>query len=216
MSGPGQRRILIIVLCVVAAYWTAPAGMRALGRFLVSDDEPPASDAVVVLNTGLEIYPRLIEAAYLFREGKAANIIINGDRKNQALRTLEAMGLQRGCAWDDLFRRVLGLLGVPQERIVSVSAEDAFDTLSEARAVVPELLERGYRQVIVTTSRFHTRRAGHIWRQAAEGRLELYTVAARTDTYQPDGWWHDGRQVRWVMAEYGGWLFLYWNRWFAG
>ncbi len=50
--------------------------MSALGGFLVIHDSPTSSEAVVVLSTGIEYYPRLQEAARLFREGYAEKVVI--------------------------------------------------------------------------------------------------------------------------------------------
>ncbi len=36
-------------------------------------------------------------------------------------------------------------------------------------------------------------------------------VSAQTDPYDPDHWWKDGRQIRWVLAEYGGWVYYWWQ-----
>jgi hypothetical protein len=34
-------------------------------------------------------------------------------------------------------------------------------------------------------------------------------VSAEIDPYDPRSWWKDGRQIRWILAEYGVW-FIYW------
>jgi hypothetical protein len=36
-------------------------------------------------------------------------------------------------------------------------------------------------------------------------------VSAKTDPYDPGGWWKDGRQIRWLMTEYGAWIYYYWK-----
>ncbi len=182
-----------------------------MGNFLVEDAPIQQADAAVVLNTGIEYYPRLMEAAALFREGRVPLIVINGNRKSDTLRELEAMGLRFAAPWDEDRKRVLEILGVPRENVLAISAEDAFDTISEAQAVTPLLKENGLRQLIVVTSKYHTRRAGHIWRNRTSTELSIATAPARNDPFDPDGWWRSGRQIRWVLAEYGGWLFYYWR-----
>ena len=132
------------------------------------------------------------------------------------LRSLEARGFAPCCHWAEDAIRILGLFGVPRENVITVSAEDAFDTISEAEAVGPTLLEKGMRRILLTTSKSHTRRAGHIWRRLYGDRLSIRVVPARSDPYDPDGWWHDGRQGRWVLAEYGAWVYYGWKAWFRG
>ena len=182
-----------------------------MGHFLVEEAPIPQADAAVVLNTGVEYWPRLMEAAALYREGRVPLIVINGNRKSDTLRELEAMGFRPAAPWDEDGKRVLEILGVPREKIISISAENVFDTIGEARAVTPVLKERGLRQLIIVTSKYHTRRAGHIWRNRTAGQFQVTTAPARHDPFDPEGWWRSGRQIRWVLAEYGGWLFYYWR-----
>lgn len=120
------------------------------------------SDVVVVLNTGVEYYPRLIQAAELYEKGYARKVVINGNRKSDVLRGLEERGFEPCCPWYEDDVRILGILGVPRKAVVPISAEDAYDTVSEAEAIGGELVRRGYRIVIVTSSKFHARRAGFI------------------------------------------------------
>lgn len=200
--------LLLGMLALAGVAWLLPA----MGNFLVQDDKPERADAAVVLSTGVEYYPRLMEAAALYREGRVPLVVVNGNRKTDTLRRLEVMGFQRAAPWDEDSRRILEVLGVPRHKVIAVSAEDVFDTISEANAVAPVLRENGVDRLIVVTSKYHTRRAGHIWRYRVEGDFEVFTAPARDDPYDPNGWWRSGRQIRWLLAEYGGWLFYYWSR----
>ena len=58
-----------IAVLVISIYILSTPILNAIGQLLVIDDKPIKSDAVVVLNTGLEYYPRLIEAASLYQKG---------------------------------------------------------------------------------------------------------------------------------------------------
>jgi len=208
----GWRRLLLVVVVLTTLGWfAAPQLLGAAGRFLVSDDRTTSADAAVVLATGIEYYPRLIEAAALYKEGRVARVVIDGNRKTDTVRWLEAQGFVSATTWDEDSRRILELLGVPRHRVLSVSAEDAYDTISESRLVAPALTASGIDSILITTSKSHTRRAGYIWRRLHGDSLTIATVAAREDPFQPDGWWHSGRQIRWVLAEYGAWLYLHWK-----
>ncbi len=201
----------IVSGAVLVGVLAARPALRALGEFLVLDERRVPADAVVVLTTGVDYYPRLVEAAALYREGHVRRVVINGNRKNESLRALERQGFVTACPWQEDFLRILALLGVPRERVLAVSAEDAYDTVSEARIVGAVLAQAGVRRVLLTTSKFHTRRASHIWRRMYPETLTVGVAAARSDPYTPDGWWREGRQVRWVFAEYGAWIYYYWK-----
>ena len=116
------------------------------------------------------------------------------------------------CPWYENPLRVLELFGVPRKAVIWVNAEDAYDTVTEARVVGKVLLDREMKSVIVTTSKSHTRRAHHIWKKIYGDKLKLFSVAAKDDPFDPKGWWKDGEQVRWVLAEYGGWIYYFWKR----
>jgi uncharacterized SAM-binding protein YcdF (DUF218 family) len=201
-----------LLLGVVVIYLSSAVILSMLGNFIVIDEKPIKADAIVILNTGVEYYPRLIEAASLFQKGFARTIVINGNRKTDVLRQLEEKGFEACCPWFENSLRILSLHGVPRDRVIRISAEDAYDTVSEARVIGAELLRRRLKRIILTTSKYHSRRAGFIWQKSFANQLSVSTIPAKTDPYDPDGWWKEGRQIRWVLAEYGAWVFYFWKR----
>ncbi|MDJ0819280.1 MAG: hypothetical protein QNJ58_23955, partial [Desulfobacterales bacterium] len=84
--------LTVIVLTVFSRHI-----LTAAGQWLVVSDAPSRVEAIVVLNTGVEIYPRLIQAAELYNAGYAGKIVINGNRKTEVLRELEARGYRSCC-----------------------------------------------------------------------------------------------------------------------
>lgn len=213
----GNRLFYGLFLSLALAMAVAGIGyftnmLEMIGRFVIQDETPVASDAVVVLYTGSEYYPRLLQAAKLYRQGLAAKVVINGNRQTETLRRLETQGFQPCCDWQENYVRILSLYGVPAEDIITIGAEDVYDTISEAAAVGPHLIESGLRSILITTSKFHTRRAGHIWKRMFVSDLSIRMVAAEDDPFDPRIWWRDGRQIRWVLAEYGAWFYYGWKR----
>lgn len=202
-----------LLLCVVAGvYFLSGRILEYLGETLIYDDPPVNSDAAIILNTGVEYYPRLVEAASIYKKGLVKKIVINGNRKTDSLRELEAKGFKRCCPWYEDTMSILEMLGVPKYDVIPVSAEDAYDTVSEAEAVGEEIVEMGFKKVILITSKYHTRRAVHIWNEMFKDKLNIVSVSAKTDPFDPSSWWKQGRQVRWVLAEYGSWIFYYWRK----
>ena len=192
-------------------YFFSGSILCKLGEFLVLNEKTVHSDAVVVLCSGVEYYPQLIEAAELFRKGFASKIVINGNRKTDVLRGLEQKGFERCCPWYEDPIRILSMLGVPKDKVVCISAEDAYDSVSEAEIVGKELIRQGFTRIIITTSKSHTRRAHFIWSKMFGDKLSICLVSAKTDPYDPQGWWKEGRQIRWVLSEYGSWIYYWWK-----
>ena len=201
-----------LLLIGMTIYFFGEKTLCALCEWVVLDEKVTPSDAVVVLNTGPEYFPRLIEAADLYRKGLTDQVVINGNRKSDVFREIEAKGFKRCCPWYEDSLRILSMFGVPREKVISLGVEDAYDTTTEAAAVGKEVIRRGYRRIIITTSKYHTRRAKFIWKRLYGNRLSISSVSAKTDPFDPNSWWRDGRQIRWVLSEYGAWVFYCWKR----
>ena len=203
------RKILLIILIIGFLVVAHKKVLTGIGSFLVVEDIPTKADATVVLNTGVDIYPRLLEAASLYKNIKVEKVVINGNRKTDILRNLESKGYEPACKWYANVMKVLIHQGVARDHIVAISAEDAFDTISEAGIVGEILINNGMNNVIITTSKFHSRRARHIWNDLYRERLKIYVAPAQHDPFDPAAWWKSGRQIRWVLSEYGAWGYYY-------
>ncbi|UCD66605.1 MAG: YdcF family protein [Deltaproteobacteria bacterium] len=206
------RKIFFVVLVLAFLVVIHEKILSGIGSLLVVQDIPAKAEAAVVLNTGVDIYPRLIEAANLYKQVKAEKVVINGNRKSDILRELENSGYEPPYKW---YAKEIGILthqGVAKDHIVAISAEDAYDTISEAKIVGETLINNGMENVIITTSKFHSRRARHIWRNMYKGKLKIYVAPARNDPFNPEVWWKNGRQIRWVLSEYGAWAYYYWMK----
>ena len=95
--------VLVSAIFLLFLWLFSGAILSGIGQFLILDQKPVASDVVVVLNTGMEYYPRLIEAADLYRKGLAKKVVINGNRKTDVLRGLEKRGFKECCPWYETF-----------------------------------------------------------------------------------------------------------------
>ncbi|HSO67186.1 MAG TPA: YdcF family protein, partial [Desulfatirhabdiaceae bacterium] len=210
-----MKRIIFISFLLMLAlivYWGSNSVLPAIGKALIVHPSPVPSQAAVVLNTDQEYYSRLLEAAQLYRAGLVKTIILNGNRKTEILKQIEADGFTPACVWYEDYLRILSLYGVDEDDVICISAEDVYDTVTEAETMGPQILSRGIDRILLITSKFHTRRAGFIWNRMFRDQLQIQIIGARTDPFDPDHWWQSGRQVRWVLAEYGAWLYYGWKQ----
>jgi len=207
-----MRKIFFVVLVCAFLLVIHEKILTGIGSLLIVQDIPSKADAAVVLNTGVDIYPRLIEAANLYKQVKAEKVVINGNRKTDILRGLESSGYEPPCKWYAENISVLIHQGVATDHIIAISAEDAYDTVSEAKIVGEILINNSMSNVIITTSKFHSRRARHIWSKMYKDRLRIYMAPAQDDPFDPEAWWKSGRQIRWVLSEYGAWAYYYWMK----
>jgi uncharacterized SAM-binding protein YcdF (DUF218 family) len=208
------RKIFLVVLLLGFLVVIHGKILTGVGSLLVVQDIPPKAEAAVVLNTGVDIYPRLLEAADLYKEARIEKIVINGNRKTGIVRDLESSGYDPPCKWYAEEISVLIFKDVAKDHIIAISAEDAYDTISEAKIVGETLINNGMSNVIITTSKFHSRRARHIWSRMYRDKLRIYVAPAQNDPFNPETWWKDKRQIRWVLSEYGAWIYYYWMKLF--
>ena len=206
------RKIFLVLLVLAFLVVIHEKILFGMGSLLVVQNIPRKAEAAVVLNTGVDIYPRLMEAAKLYKQVKVDKVVINGNRKTEILRDLESQGFEQPCKWHAEAINVLNHQGVAKDHIIAISAEDAYDTISEAKIVGQTLINNGMSNVIITTSKYHSRRARHIWSNMYKGELKIYAAPAKNDPFNPEAWWKDGRQIRWVLSEYGAWVYYYWMK----
>jgi uncharacterized SAM-binding protein YcdF (DUF218 family) len=217
LGGSGHRKrsplpwvLLALVALVVLTWYFSDRWLGGLGAYLVDEATPSRADAAVVL-AGPQASARLSEAARLYRAGVVDTVIINGGRQDAALAWLNAQGIVPDCRWHSHPLAALEVMGVPATDVIAVEAPQAYDTMTEARRVGARIIELGLGEIVLTTSHYHTRRAGMTWRRLHGERLRIHTVGASNDGYRPDGWWRDRRQTRWVLAEYGALAYLWWH-----
>ena len=206
-----KKLLIILFLLIVLLYYFRADWLGYLGHVLVVD-EPATAEVAVVLTTGVDYLPRLLQAAELYRDKRVKRILINGNRKTDIIRRIEEEGFVPACTWYENSLRILEMYGVPRGQVWTVDAEDVFDTVSEAQTLKPFLQKQGVNTLIITTSKFHTRRARYVWRKVMDTDEGIYTSAAADDPFDPDSWWVHGRQVKQVMGEYGGMAYYLWKR----
>ena len=206
------KTLIIVTGIIVLLYFSRASWLGYLGHSLVVDDPSATADVAIVLTTGVDYLPRLLQAAQLYRDKRVKKVMINGNRKTDAIRQLEKQGFIPACKWSENSLRILEMHGVPRQQVWAVSAENVFDTVSEAQTIQPFLINNGVSRMIITTSKFHSRRARYVWRKVMGTEEGIYTSAATDDPFDPDSWWQHGRQVKQMMGEYGGMAYYIWKQ----
>lgn len=207
-----KKSLFVVTGLIVLLYFSRASWLSYLGHSLVVDDPSAIAEVAIVLTTGVDYLPRLLQAAQLYRDKRVKKVLINGNRKTDAIRQLEKQGFIPACEWSENSLRILEMYGVPRQQVWAVSAENVFDTVSEAQTIKPFLINNGVNSLIITTSKFHSRRARYVWRKVMGKEEGIYTSAATDDPFDPGSWWQHGRQVKQVMGEYGGMAYYIWKQ----
>ena len=159
-------------------------------RFLIVDDPPAPSDAIVVM-AGDPGYERTATAVALMRSEKVATLIVTGGEPGpgDSAESLRAKAIE---------------LGTPAARIRVESLSHS--TREAVLAVAPILRSLQARTVTVVTSPYHQRRAAAAARRAWPG-IEVRSRAASPSAWSPHRWWTTSASRRVVLTEYAKLLY---------
>lgn len=187
---------ILFVITTVVTIWAWP---RA-GRYLVVDMPLEPADAIVVL-AGPRAAARWLEAVDLHTEKVAPSILLSTGRIVPAEEAVRARGITFPREVD-LVRAAMVQMGVPAHAIETFpGAVD--NTAAEATTAREIATARGWRRVIVVTSKYHTRRTLYAFERAFRGTaISIRTRGTRFDTSRPDEWWKHRADVRFVLSEY--------------
>lgn len=193
---PVMRSILrrtVLVLFILAAVGGTGWFLYFGGRYLQKEDPLQKSDAIFVLG-GARV-ERWLEAYDLYREGYAPLIVLSPERAEPAETFLRSRGV-RFPSTPELQEHALLQLGVPASAVWA-PAGWVDNTAQEATLVRTAAQARGWKRLIVVTSKYHTRRAGFAFRRSLAGTgTDVVIRASRYDPWNPVGWWHSRADLR--------------------
>ena len=203
----GRRwaRALCLTLSALALWWLLA---WAAARALIVNAELPQPDALVVLSGSGAYVERTREAAELFRQGRAPQIVLTNDNSVSGW----SVEQQRNPSFVERAAAELERAGVPPARIVLLPPPVS-STYDEA-VVLRSYAERlGLRSLLIVTSAYHSRRAWWTLRRVfRDSSVAIGIKAVRprgTETPAPLRWWWHASGWRDVGGEYVK-QFYYW------
>lgn len=169
-----------------------------LGRLLYVEDPLQRGDAIFVLAGARTA--RWLEARDLLNAGYAPVILLSSGQRESSEIKLERQGVHLP-AEGEVARNALVQLGVPADRVLILPGYP--DNTAEEGAKLRDYAgARGWRTVIIVTSKLHTRRAAFAMRRALAGTpVRVVIRATRYDDDEPGRWWLKRRTIRTVMYE---------------
>lgn len=194
---------LILVLVLIAAGSWRPI-FTAAGRYLVLESPVEKADVIVVL-AGSPVV-RTLAAADYFRQGLAPRVFLSRGWLEKAS-LLKELDIDRTGNWE-LSRKILTQSGVPEE---AIDLDPSFvpSTIGEAKLVKKYMAEKGFKKLILVTSRFHSRRAFIIFSHfLAEEEIKIVSLPSRYDPFDPEKWWTKRQMAKTVVLEYQKLLYL--------
>lgn len=189
--------LLFVVLFFVLLYLARHPLMRFAAENWVVEDSLRNSDAILLLGDDNFYADRATRAAELFRQGFAPLVVASGRRLRPDF------GIA-GLMTHDLIER-----GVPKDRIIPFP-HDADSTVEEAEALEPLAVQKKWRNVIVVTSNYHTRRARYIFRRVFPASINVVVASAHDGDFEPSDWYDQRRSVKRFLWEVESMLDAMW------
>jgi uncharacterized SAM-binding protein YcdF (DUF218 family) len=195
---PGGRLRRIILIVAVVAVATASYACYRVGSYLYAEDPLQRADAICVLaGTRME---RPLEAADLYLQGWARHIVLTEETPDSGIVTLERRGFDFPSN-AEIARDIMVRLGVPSTAI-EILQEIHDSTAHEANSLRRIAVARGWKRIIVVTSKFHTRRGGFAIRRELKGSgTDVIMRGSRYDSADPVHWWRTRAGVRNAINE---------------
>ena len=180
--------VLFVLLFLVLLCLVRHPLMRFAAEAWVVEDSLHNSDAILLLGDDNFYADRATRAAELFRQGLAPVVVASGRRLRPDFGLAEVMT-------HDLVER-----GVPKARIIPFP-QDADDTIEEAQALAPFAVKKKWRNVIVVTSNYHTRRARYVFRRVFPPSITVLVAGAHDGDFDPTAWYDQRRSVKRFLLE---------------
>jgi uncharacterized SAM-binding protein YcdF (DUF218 family) len=193
-----RRRKLLLSFALVCLVTLAAYTFIHLGRFLAREDPLQQADAIFVF-AGRYV-ERPLEAADLFKSGYAPRIVVTRATVDQATFELERRRV-RIPTEHDLTADILRQLEVPADALISPAFVHD-NTGEEARTLGELARARGWRRVIVVSSKYHLRRIRlAVAHYLAGTGVEVIARGSRYDQSTPERWWTRRSDIRTLAAE---------------
>jgi uncharacterized SAM-binding protein YcdF (DUF218 family) len=190
------RRFLVIATLVVVA--AGAYGCNQLGRFLAREDPLARADAIFIFAGSQAERP--LEAAELYHAGYAPLLVLTRPQEEPAVEVLARRGIELPTRFA-LMRQVLQKLDVP-DAVIIIPERVHDNTAQEAETLRALAVARGWRRVILVSSKYHLRRVGMASRRALRGTgVVVMLRASRYDPSVPEEWWQHRPDLRLMLWE---------------
>ncbi len=199
-SNKKGRRIVVVLIIIGSVAAFGGAGVGTVGYWLVVADPLENAQAIVVLSGDVPF--RAMEAASLYRNGRAPEVWITRAISPSSEAALAKLGIQF-VRVETYNKKVLQKLGVPADAIRLLN-KGVRNTEEEVQLIAHELKRAGGERVILVTSKAHTRRVRAIWGALVGDTPEVIVRYAREDPFDAARWWRNTKDALAVSREVFG------------
>jgi uncharacterized SAM-binding protein YcdF (DUF218 family) len=210
-----SRRIKLVVLIILAIALSQLIAhhqriLAIFGDYLIYQQEPQGVDVIVVANNWEDTVLRTRGAADLYTKGMAKKIFIPRMERMRGAEEIKQLGINVPENRDVVTNILLGL-GVPSDAI-ETSSEEVSDTWDEAAETKKFIEQKKYASVLLVTSKYHSRRAFLIFKDALKGKATVISTPSPYDEVYAESWWKHRDDAKAVFMEYLKLLIYCWRK----
>jgi uncharacterized SAM-binding protein YcdF (DUF218 family) len=189
--------VFVLVLCALVYFARHPI-MRFMAESWVIDEPAAHADAIVVLGDDNFYGDRATHGAELFRQGVAPIVVASGRR------------LRPDAGLAELIQHNLVERGVPKEAVLPFN-QDSDNTIDEAQGIAKLAADQHWKNIVVVTSNYHTRRTRYIYQKILPPGIAVSVASARDGEFDPERWWEKRKSVKVFTHELAGMLEAMWE-----
>lgn len=171
--------------------------LMGVARFLEVEDPPHRADLIYLLGGDSHVGARAPHAAALYRRGLAPRVVLARTELTPSVR------LGYYPSETDVNLRLLRHFGVPDSAIVVLEMPGGATSTTDEARVLGQYLNGRPTEVIVVTTRYHTRRARWNLRRALRGQpVEIRMSGATDPRFHSGNWWRVEAGLLAYVTEY--------------
>jgi len=209
-----QGKLILFIILAIALTLLIAHHQRILATFgeylIYQEPAPQQADVIVILANWEDTIIRVKAGADLYKGEMAKMIFVPRMEQMAGLEEAKKLGINIP-ENRDLVVTILQGLGVPLYAI-ETSAQEVTNTWDEAQEVRNLVEHKGYKSVVLVTSKYHSRRAYLIFKDALKGKAAVISVPSPYDSSDPESWWKRDEDAKRVIMEYSKLLVYYWRK----
>jgi uncharacterized SAM-binding protein YcdF (DUF218 family) len=208
-----RRKLIFLIIVAIALIQLIAYRQRiliAIGTYLVYEQFPQQADVIAIPANWEDTIVRARGGADLYTKGLAKVVFVPRMEAMEGLEETRRRGIYVP-ENRDLLIIILEGFGVPLAAI-ETSAQEVTDTWEEAQEVSNLVEQKGYTSVLLVTSKYHSRRAYLIFKDALKGKASVISVPSPYDPSDPEQWWKRNTDCQRVISEYQKMLVYYWRK----
>jgi len=168
--------------------------LQGIGNILIDEDNPVKAEAAFVLSGNST--ERAQKAYNLYQQNYINKIYTTGSQINDVLMAVDVQMTDA-----ELTQKILLDMGIDSSIVTPIDIGTS--TFEESEEILGYSQQKGFKRIIVISSKFHTRRIRSVFnKKFHEAGIEVFVIGADPLKYKIEDWWNYEQSLIFVNNEY--------------